>query len=169
MLPCPLSPPASVLGCLVSKDIKVTLSQCLISSEAQLAVGSLGSRGLCARSQGWAGGVLSEPAAPAQTQSQEPPCCSPRCGSQPRMPPTVPDSHKWVELVLQWEETLAVLGPGSAVNGSGGPSELGVLCMSPHPRTCHIMGGGSANSPHQVLSRPQAGPQQVGVAAVVGR
>ena len=124
MLPCPLSPPASVLGCLVSKDIKVTLSQCLISSEAQLAVGSLGSRGLCARSQGWAGGVLSEPAAPAQTQSQEPPCCSPRCGSQPRMPPTVPDSHKWVELVLQWEETLAVLGPGSAVNGAGGPSEL---------------------------------------------
>lgn len=58
---------------------------------------------------------------------------------------------------------------GSTVKGAGGPSELGVLCMSPHPRTCHFMGGGSANSSHQVPSRPQAGPQQVGVAAVAGR
>ena len=41
-----------------------------------------------------------------------------------------------------------------------------MLCMSPHPCTWHIMGGGSADSPHQVLSRPQAGPQQVGAAAV---
>lgn len=65
---------------------------------------------------------------------------------------------------------LGHAGPrGSAVNGAGGPSELGVLCMSPHPCTWHIMGGGSADSPHQVLSRPQAGPQQVGAAAVAGR
>ena len=116
MLPCPLSPPASFLGRLVSRDIKVTLSKCLISLEAQLAVGSLGSRVLCARSQGWAGGVLSEPAAPAQAQRTR------RMGLLAALPdvghslgcaPTVPDTHKWVELVLQWwEESLAVLCPG---------------------------------------------------------
>lgn len=50
-LPCPLSPPASVFGGFLSKDIKVIVLWCL-SMEARLACGFLGRRGISAQGHG---------------------------------------------------------------------------------------------------------------------
>lgn len=50
-LPCPLSPPASVLGGFLSQDIKVIVLWCL-SVEALLACGFLGRRGISAQGHG---------------------------------------------------------------------------------------------------------------------